>query len=65
MQVMPAVGGCLRTAHRCTAIDANACWPGFPAHAKGLANTVAQRVFSDKVRCFLLLAGILLLGCLP
>ena len=49
---MPVVGGCLRTAYRCTAVDANAVWPGFPAHASGLANRVSQRVFSDKVCCF-------------
>ena len=47
---MPAVGGCLRTAYRCTAVDAHAAWPGFPAHASRLADKVSQRVFSDKVR---------------
>ncbi|BDA46320.1 probable telomerase reverse transcriptase [Coccomyxa sp. Obi] len=49
MEVMPANGGCLRTAYRCTAVDANAAWPGFPAHASRLADKVSQRVFSDKV----------------
>ena len=50
MQVMPAVGGCVRTAQRCAALDAAAPWPGFPAHAARLAAASSQRVFSDKVR---------------